>query len=103
MAFEDVGAFAIGADEAAAVDFDAAVLADEAELDGVPEEASDALQSGFVVYRRAQLPVVRQEIGENRVGVHGNVAEDVVEDVRLRRVFEGVAAAQPGGGGKLAA
>jgi len=47
VAFQDVSAFAVGADEAAAVDADAAVLADEAELDGVPEEAAYALKHGF--------------------------------------------------------
>jgi hypothetical protein len=36
------------------------------------------------------------------MGVHGHVAEDVVKDVGFGGVFERVAAAQPGGGGKAA-
>src|SRR6202042_2255897 len=75
VAFEDVGAFAVGADEAAAVDLDAAVLADEAEFDGVPEEAANSFQvafeRGFVgrasdLDGGAELAVMGKEIGENR-------------------------------------
>ena len=53
------------------------------------------------VRRGADLAVLLEEIGKDGMGVHGDVSEDVVEDVGLGRVFERVAAAQPGGGGKL--
>ena len=36
------------------------------------------------------------------MGVHGDVSEDVVENVGLRGVFERIAAAEVGGGGKFA-
>jgi len=36
------------------------------------------------------------------VGVHRDVAEDVVKDVRLRGVFHGVSGAEPGGCGEHA-
>ena len=42
-----------------------------------------------------------QEIGKDRMGVHGNVAEDVVEDIRFGNVGQRFPAPQPGGGGEL--
>ena len=95
-------------DQSAAVELDLAVLTDDAELDGEPEEASHALQlvlrraAGAIGKAGADLAVVLQEVGEDRMGVHGHVPEDVMEDVGLGGVFERVAAAQPGGSGKLA-
>lgn len=97
---EHTGALAVGGDEAAAVDLDLAVLADEAELDGEPEEAAHALKRLVVGEACADLAVVFEEVGEDGVGVHGDVAEDVVKDVRLRGVLHGVARAEPGGGGE---
>jgi hypothetical protein len=37
------------------------MLADEAELDGVPEDAADALQNGFVLDAGAELAVVARK------------------------------------------
>lgn len=99
---EDPGALAVGGDEAAAVDLDLAVLADKAELDGEPEEAAHALEGLGVGEAGADLSVAFEKVGEDGVGVHGDVAEDVVEDVRFRGVLHRVAGAEPGGGGEHA-
>ncbi len=50
---------------------------------------------------RAYGAVMLQEVGKDRMGVHGNVAEDIVEDIRFGNVGERFPAPQPGGGGKL--
>ena len=71
----------MGGDEAAAVDLDAAVLADEAELDGEPEEAAHALELLVVGEAGADLAVALEKVSEDGVGVHGDVAEDVVEEI----------------------
>ena len=93
----------MGGDEAAAVDLDFAVLADEAELHGEPEEAAHALERvGAGHQAGADLAVALEKVREDGVGVHGDVAEDVVEDVGLGGVLHGVAGAEPGGGGEHA-
>ena len=92
----------MGGDEAATVDLDLTVLADEAELDGEPEEAAHALECLGVGEARADLSVAFEKVGEDGVGMHGDVAEDVVEDVGFRGVLHGVARAEPGGSGKHA-
>jgi len=79
-ALDYVGALAVRGDQAAAVDLYGAVLADDAELHGEPEEAAHALEVFGVGEAGADLAVVLQEIGEDGVRVHGDVAEDVVED-----------------------
>ena len=99
---EHVRTFAVGTDKPAAVDLHAALLADEAEFDRIPEDAADEFENGLVANTRAELPIVRQKIREDRVGMHGHMAEDIVKDIRLRGVFERVAPAQPCGGGKAA-
>ena len=99
---EDAGALSVGRDKAAAVDLDLAVLADEAELDGEPEEAAHAFEFFVIGEAGAYLAVVLEEVSEDGVGVHGDMAEDVVEDIGLGCVFHGVAGAQPCGGGEHA-
>jgi hypothetical protein len=99
---QDPGAFSVGGDEAAAIDLDLAVLADEAELDGEPEEAAHALERHGIGEAGADLSVTFEKIGKDGVGVHGDVAEDVVEDVRFRGVLHGVARAEPSGRGEHA-
>jgi len=42
-----------------------------------------------------------QKIGKDGMGVHGHVAEDIMEDIRFGNVSEGFAAPQPGGRRKL--
>src|SRR5580700_8645226 len=92
----------MGGDEAAAVDLDLAVLADEAEFDGEPEESAHALELFGIGEARTDLAVALKEVAEDGVGVHGDVAEDVVEDVRFGGVFHGLACAEPCGGGEHA-
>jgi hypothetical protein len=95
---EDPGAFSVGGDEAAAVDLDLAVLADKAELDGEPEEAAHALERDRISEASADFSIAFEKICKDGVGVHGDMAEDIVEDVRLRSVLHGVAGSEPGGG-----
>jgi hypothetical protein len=101
-AVEDSSAFAVGGDEAAAVDLDLAVLADEAELDGEPEETAHALEGFGAGEAGADFAVGFEEVGKDGMGVHGDVAEDVVKDVGLRGVLHGFPGAEPGGGGEHA-
>ena len=65
-ALDDVHAFAVRADEAAAVDLDFVVLADKAELDRVPEQAAEFLQHFLIVDGRADAAVVLEEIAQRR-------------------------------------
>src|SRR5215469_15666558 len=99
---DHVGAFAVRADHAAAVDLDLSVFADQPEFDGIPEKAAEPLQRVFVLDLRTEASVVLQEIGENGMRVHRHVPEDIVENIRLGRVFERIAAAKPGRSGKHA-
>ena len=92
--------------------------AHQAEFHGKPEEArhgahdageaADALR--IVADARGDLrggdgafAETHQGIGELPVGVHGDVAGDVVEDVRFRQVVHVVGGTDGDGGGKLAA
>src|SRR5579863_3901878 len=100
MSFDNVQALAVRTDESAAVDLDFVVLADQAELHGVPEEAAELFEYRFIFDGGTDAAVTLEKVGKDFVCVHGYVAEDVMEDVRLRRVFERLAAAQPGCGGK---
>src|ERR1700733_9538395 len=97
---QDTSALAVRGDQSAAVDLDFSVLSDEAELDGEPEETAHALQLFLIGEAGADLAVALEKASEDRVRVHGDVAEDVVEDVGLRGVLHGIARAEPGGGGK---
>ena len=99
---EHVGALAVGADQSTAVHLYLAVLSNESELHGIPEDAPDPFQNRLIGNARADLAVVGKKIGKYRVRVHGYMAEDIVKDVGFGRVFERVAATQPGGGGEAA-
>src|SRR5438270_8168735 len=76
------------ADQSASVDFDVAVLTNESELDGEPEEAGDALACILGIDLRCEAPEALQKIREDGVGVHRDVSEDVVKDVGCWRVLE---------------
>src|SRR5688500_3491619 len=78
----------MGRDESTAVNLDLAILADQAELHGEPEQPRHASRVFLVLRRRRDLPVMLQEISEDRVGVERNVTEHVVENVRLGKVIE---------------
>src|SRR5271157_1760672 len=93
-----VHALAVGTDEAAAVDLDFVILADDAELHGVPEKASEFFDCGGVIFCGADAAVVLKKAGKDLVRVHGHVAKDIVKDVGLGSVLERFSAAQPGGG-----
>ena len=99
---EDSGALAVRGDEATTVDLDLTILADEAELDGEPEEASHALEFIGIGESGADLAVALEEVSKDGMCVHGDVAEDVVEDIGLWSVFHCVSRAEPGGGWKHA-
>src|SRR5579884_854526 len=99
---DDVRGFAMRRDQAAAVEFDPAILPDDSELHRKPEETAHALQLVLVVDEiKTYTAVVLEEIGKDGVRMHGNVSEDVVKDVRLWRVFHGLARADVGGCGEL--
>src|SRR5580698_4722301 len=100
MSLDDIHALAVRTDQAAAVDLDFVILANQAELHGIPEQATKLLQYRGIVDGCANAAVTLEEIGKDFMRVHRDVAEDVVEDVGLGRVFERLAAAQPGRGGK---
>src|SRR5271163_4703943 len=87
-------------DQPAPIKLDSARLADYAKLYGEPEQPPHPLQRVFVAKPGADLAVLLEKVSENRMSMHGHVAEDVVEDVGLGGVFERLAAAQPGGGRK---
>ena len=89
-------------DQAGSVEFHLAVLANQAELDGEPEESGQPRHVLFVGGRQRRLPVGLEEVGEDRVGVKWHMAEDVVEDVRLGEIFDGLLRSDHDRGGKLA-
>ena len=76
-------------------------MPDHAKFDRKPEQPAHLLQRVLVGQGRADGAIMLQEIGKDGMGVHGNVAEDIVEDIRLGNVGERFPAPQPGGGGKL--
>jgi len=61
---------------------------DQAELDGEPVDARQALLDGRVLAGERGLADLLVEVGEARVHDHRRVAEDVVEAVGRRRVVE---------------
>src|ERR1019366_8680955 len=101
-AVQYVRAFTVGTDQPAAVHLDAAILSNESELHGVPEYAPEPFQNRIVINARADLTIMCEEVSEDGMRVHGHMAEHIVKDIWLRRVFKRVAAAQPCGGGKTA-
>src|SRR5215469_10536050 len=101
-ALDYVQAFPVRADQPASVELDFVALADQPELDGVPEEPAQAFQNLLIFDGCTDTAVALEEIREDFMRVHGDVAEDVVEDVGFGGVFERFAAANPGGGRKAA-
>src|SRR3546814_2861813 len=83
------------------LDADALLGADQAELDGEPEQPLHHPEIGLVEAQR-RLAVLLQEVGVGRQRQHRAVAEDLVEDVGLLQVVEVLAPADEGGGGELA-
>src|SRR5262249_24565642 len=75
-----------------------AVLADQAELDGEPEQAAEALDVLLVLAKERRLAVGLEEVGEDAEGVERDVAEDVVEDVRLGEGVHDLAGTDEHGG-----
>ena len=59
-----IPAFAMGADEPAAVDLDFALLANQPEFDGIPEQATQLLEDCFIFLGGADAPIVFQKFGE---------------------------------------
>jgi len=99
---EGIGAIGDGRDEPAAVDANFAALADEAELDGEPEEAGEGAAVGLSLRAHGDLAEALEEVSEDGVGVHGDVSEDVMEDVGFGKILELFHIANDGGGGKAA-
>ena len=75
-------------DDAGAVDPQALGAADQAELHRVPVEPRQIAQHAQSLGAQAALAVGLHVVGEDRVGQHRHVAEDIVEDVRLLQVVE---------------
>jgi len=101
LAMQAVISFAVAADEAAAVDLDFAVFFDKAELDGEPEETTEALDVMFVIAEHGGFAVGLQEVGEDAKGVQRDVAEDIVEYVGLGEVVHNFARADENGRGEF--
>lgn len=103
------------AEQAAAVGFDFLAFAHEAELDREPEEsrhrldvAFDLLDLGMFVAELVgalsdharDFAESHEHVSEGFVGMHGDVACDVVEDVRLGKIVERFAIANRDRGGE---
>src|SRR5713226_2106879 len=87
----------MGADDAAAVNLNLSILANQPKLNRVPKQPAQPFQGVGVLYFRAHAAIVLKEVCKYRVRVHGDVPKDVMENVRLRNVSERIAAAKPGG------
>src|SRR5262249_53621985 len=88
---EGVLALAVAGDQARAVDLDAAVFLDEAELDCEPEQAAEALDVRRVVALEGGAAVGLEEVREDLERVQGDVPEDIVEDVWLGEIVHHLA------------
>ena len=82
---------AVRGDESRAIDLNPAILANETELHGEPEQPRHARRVLFVVGGGRNLSVMLQKISEYRIRVQGHVPENIVKDVRLRQVVELIA------------
>src|ERR1700733_14163890 len=91
----------LGGNQPASVELVASPLPNNAKLDRKQEKPTHLLQRLLVGQGRAYRPIMLQEIGKYRVGVHGNVAEDVMEDIRLGDVLKRFPAPQPGSSREL--
>ncbi len=117
---DGVGDLAIAGQQAAAVRLQVVAIllaAHQAELDAEPEEARHRLDvagepaqllvlvadgAGLLRCHGGRLAEPDQRAGKGRVGVHGDVAGDVVKDVGLGQVLQRLAVAHGDGGGELA-
>src|ERR1700733_720721 len=79
----------------ASVELVASPLSNDSKLDRKPEQPAHLLQRLLIGQGRAYRPIMLQEIGKYRMGVHGNVAKDVVEDIGLGNVLKRLSASQP--------
>jgi hypothetical protein len=89
--------FALRRDDAAAVNAQAVLLADEAEFDRVPVQPRELLQRvrADAVRLDAALAVGLHVIGEHRVHQQRHVAEQVVEEIGLFDVVDLVGTTDP--------
>ena len=81
-------AFGEGRRDAGAVDAQAAVLLDQAELDRVPVHARELRQHAQLLRAQAADAVGLDVVRDHRVHEHRDVPEHVVEDVGLLEVVE---------------
>src|ERR1700738_3867131 len=93
----NVCAFPVRANNPAAVYLNLSILANQSKFNRVPKQPAQALQNVRILYFCAHASIVLKEIRKYRVRVHRNVAENVMENVRLRNVFQRIAATQPRG------
>src|SRR5690606_4648498 len=98
-AFQAVDGLALGADDAAAVDAQAASLANQAELHRVPVQPGQVDQRlrADAVRLDAAAAVGGHVVGEDRVHQQRDVAEQVVEQVRFAQVVQLFGFADPPG------
>ena len=95
VAAHDVSAFTVRADKAAPIDFDLVSFANQAEFNGIPKKPPKLLKHVRVLNRRADATIAFEEIRKHTVRMHRYMPKHVVKDVRLGRVLERLAAAQP--------
>ena len=98
-AFQAVDAFALGADDAGAVDAQAVGFADQAELDRVPVQPGEVGQRLRTQRMRlhAAAAVGGHVVGEHRVHQQRHVPEQVVEQVGFGQIVELLGLADPPG------
>ena len=70
MTFADVAALTVGTDQPAAVDLDLAALADEPELNSIPEEAAQLFENCFIFEHN--VVQYRARLGDNVILWSGN-------------------------------
>ena len=78
----------MGRNEAASVNLDLSIFANEAKLHRKPEQPRHARGVFLVLGGGGDLSVVLEEISEDRIGVKWDVAEHIVKNVWLRQVVE---------------
>src|SRR3981081_2580223 len=93
----NVCAFPVRANNSAAVHLNLSVLANQPKLNRVPKQPAQALQNVRSLFFCAHAAIVLQEVCKSRMRMHRDVAENVMKNVRLRNVFQRIAATQPRG------
>src|SRR5207253_10977587 len=68
---------------------------------GLSESYALSLHDALPISQEGGLAVGLEEVGEDAEGVEGDVAEDIVEDVRLGEVVHDLAGADQDRGGEL--